>query len=174
MRPKKGRSGTPGGKRTILLAGCAEVIKSRQIFSLSRRVSDTYIILKGLFRGHYTRDETSPSSIPIPSSRDGFGVLCVAPCRRVRKCVRGLSRAISPVRLHLASSFTHPASYCARPSPPFIIPLSSLRVDSPFLPLLSRGREGEILFTSVNATSVRCTRVSSPRVRHVGASRNPA
>jgi hypothetical protein len=39
---------------------CAEVIKSRQIFSLSRRVSDTYIILKGLFRGHYRGEKRAP------------------------------------------------------------------------------------------------------------------
>lgn len=63
----KGRGGTPGGKRTILLAGCAEVIKSRQIFSLSRRVSDTYIILKGLFRRHYiSGNEPEPEPEPDP------------------------------------------------------------------------------------------------------------
>lgn len=75
---KRPKENSGRGKRTILLAGCAEVIKSRQIFSLSRRVSDTYIILKGLFREHYTRDETSPSSTPIRSSRDDPDVLRVA------------------------------------------------------------------------------------------------
>lgn len=56
-RPKE----STGRETNDPVSRCAEVIKSRQIFSLSRRVSDTYIILKGLFRGHYTREKRARS-----------------------------------------------------------------------------------------------------------------
>lgn len=86
---------------------CTEVIKSRQIFSLSRRVSDTYIILKELFRRHYAREKRAP----IPCSREPLR--CVSACG-------GLSQAISLVRLQHASSSarsTHPLLSLYHPFP---------------------------------------------------------
>jgi len=129
---------------------CAEVIKSRQIFSLSRYVSDTYIILKELFRRHYAREKRAP----IPSLREPLR--CVSACG-------GLSQAISLLRLQHASS----SARCTHP-------LLSLYHSFPFLFVgylfsrISIGR-ARIIFTSVNATSARSdrTRISSLRMRRV-------
>jgi len=82
---------------------CTEVIKSRQIFSLSRRVSDTYIILKGLFRGALYPGRNEPRSRARHRATDAL----FFPHRAtsLRKCVRELSQAISLVFVYtLASS----------------------------------------------------------------------
>lgn len=66
MRKKNVRENAVGGgagrKMNDPVSRCTEVIKSRQIFSLSRRVSDTYIILKGLFRGALYPGRNEPDS----------------------------------------------------------------------------------------------------------------
>jgi len=65
---------------------CTEVIKSRQIFSLSRRVSDTYIILKGLFRGalYPGRNELDPEL--VRTNHRVADALFSAPRRCVSAC----------------------------------------------------------------------------------------
>lgn len=173
---RKDRRRAPGEETNDPVSRCAKVIKSRQIFSLSRRVSDTYIILKGAISRALYPGETSPipSFCARESPRDGrvFRVAAMSP----HKCVRGLSRAISPVRLHLRFVLRALCRYyCARPSPPFIILFHPFMSTHRRSRRSYRGSEGRALFTSANATSVLCAaRVSSLRVRHVRTSRNPA
>lgn len=81
-----GGEGGAGREMNDPVSRCTEVIKSRQIFSLSRRVSDTYIILKGLFRGALYPGKNEPDSMlvrELPRSETHF---FSAPRRCVSAC----------------------------------------------------------------------------------------
>lgn len=131
------RGGGAGREMNDPVSRCTEVIKSRQIFSLSRRVSDTYIILKGLFRGalYPGRNEPDPGSSRKPS-RGGRTFFRAA---SLRKCVRELSRAISLVFVYtLAPSFSHRTI----PLLFFYHPVSSLYTGLPFSDVaIEKGRD---------------------------------
>lgn len=88
VRKKNVRENAVGGAGREMndpVSRCTEVIKSRQIFSLSRRVSDTYIILKGLFRGalYLGRNEPDPGA---RASHRAADALFSAPRRCVSAC----------------------------------------------------------------------------------------
>lgn len=80
--------GGAGREMNDPVSRCTEVIKSRQIFSLSRRVSDTYIILKGLFRGALYPGRNEPRSRALASEppRDERTFFHTAPRRCVSAC----------------------------------------------------------------------------------------
>lgn len=167
-RPKE----STGRETNDPVSRCAEVIKSRQIFSLSRRVSDTYIILKGLFRGHYTREKRARSRgsrARAAARRTRFPRRAMSP-RKVRARIKPGHFSGSSTPRFVLHAPPPPPYYCTRPSPPFIIPFHLMATHRS-----RRFYRGRALFTSANATSVYgAVRVSSLREwDHVRASRNP-
>lgn len=88
-RAKEGAVGGEGGAGREMndpVSRCTEVIKSRQIFSLSRRVSDTYIILKGLFRGALYPGKNEPDSVLVREPPRSGTHFFSAPRRCVSAC----------------------------------------------------------------------------------------
>lgn len=106
---------------------CAEVIKSRQIFSLSRRVSDTYIILKGLLRGHYTPGETSPK-LSLSRARKRTSERARAGISAFRSAESGAYVSACVDQAGSFLRYVHGYQLLRLSRSPFVIPYPSLRL----------------------------------------------
>lgn len=171
MREERPKENT-GRETNDPVSRCAEVIKSRQIFSLSRRVSDTYIILKGLFRGHYTREKRARSRgsrAPAAAQRTRFPRRAMSP-RKVRARIKPghFSDSSTPRFVFYATPVLLRASLAA-----LYHPLPSPHGDSPFS--LAAPIEGKLSLRALTRLPYTVQSAFPLLERdHVRASRNPA